>query len=54
MTLAYILVIVWLAVFAGLLLVTMLYSIAWLQCSVIPDNQCIDYNQLGESIQPMH
>ncbi|XP_018006553.1 uncharacterized protein LOC108664473 isoform X2 [Hyalella azteca] len=47
MTLAYILVIVWLAVFAGLLLVTMLYSIAWLQCSVIPDNQCIDYNQLG-------
>ena len=48
MGLSYILVIVWMVVLAALVLVTLLYTMAWLQCDSIPENQCIDYNQFGE------
>ena len=48
MGLAYILVVVWLLVLVGLVLVTLMYTMAWLQCDTIPENQCIDYNQFGK------
>lgn len=52
MGLAYVLCVVWLVVMAALVLVTMLFTMAWMQCDILPENQCIDYNQFGFLFPP--
>lgn len=48
----YLLTLAWLLLFAGLVVVTVFYTLAWLQCDNLPSSECIDYNQFSE--YPLH
>ncbi|XP_076031294.1 uncharacterized protein LOC143019506, partial [Oratosquilla oratoria] len=47
MGITYILSLAWLLMLCALIIVTLLYTLAWLQCQHIPENECIDYNQFS-------
>ncbi|KAK8397368.1 hypothetical protein O3P69_004825 [Scylla paramamosain] len=45
MGVAYLLTLAWLLMFAGLIAITVFYTLAWFQCIHVPHTECIDYNQ---------
>ncbi|XP_037782748.1 neuronal membrane glycoprotein M6-a-like isoform X1 [Penaeus monodon] len=47
MGITYLLSLAWLLMFAAIIIVTLFYTLAWLQCQYIPQNDCIDYNQFS-------
>jgi len=47
MGLTYLLVLIWLVVLMAMSVLTFMYTVAWMQCDTVPENQCIDYNQFG-------
>ncbi|CAL4086021.1 unnamed protein product, partial [Meganyctiphanes norvegica] len=47
MGITYLLSLAWLLMLICLVLVTVMYTLAWLQCQYIPENSCIDYNQFN-------
>lgn len=48
MSVIYLLTLAWLLLFAGLVVITVFYTLAWLQCENLSSTECIDYNQFSE------
>ena len=50
MGVAYLLTLAWLLMFAGLVAITVFYTLAWFQCIHVPHTECIDYNQFSKCV----